>query len=80
MVARLYLGGSQVGTDITMTEVSGQGGLYAGNMPNGLASAIYVVQFLISSVIKGAGTIVWDGVHEVTFLDVTPPLPPLQVC
>ena len=70
VIARLFSAGSQVGTDISLTEIVGQGGYYTGNMP-AVAAAYYDVLFLINGVIRGSNSINWSGTTEIVGSSLT---------
>lgn len=59
--------GNTVSSPISLTEVSGVGGYYIGNMPS-TASGTYAVLFYASGVQRAAGSIDWDGTQDVTNL------------
>lgn len=81
--ARLYLAGVLAATVSSCPELSGQGGLYAGNM-SALAAGEYAIQFFSNGVVVCTGSIDWDGIHEVTLESINAQLvsaaaPPLVV-
>lgn len=63
VTARKYLNGVFVGTAISCSEVSGQGGFYSGDMVG--AAGFYDIQFFAGGVVRAAGTLNWDGAAEV---------------
>lgn len=81
--ARLYFAGVVAATVSSCPELSGQGGLYAGNMPS-LAAGEYAIQYFANSVVVATGLIDWDGTHEITLESINAQLvsaaaPPLVV-
>lgn len=68
VVGKVYdASGTQVGSDITMTEV-GSTGIFRGDMPTA-AKGSYGVRFIFNDIIAAQGEIFWDGNNEVTILD-----------
>lgn len=79
VVAQLLQDGAQVGSDISCPELTGHGGAYSGDVPDGTAPGLYRVLFLIGGVAKGGGDLSWDGFREVTPFQVNQyPPGPLQ--
>jgi hypothetical protein len=70
VLARLFSAGVQSGSDISLTEIAGQGGYYTGNMP-AVSAAYYDVLFVVNGVIKGSGNINWNGTAEVVGSSLT---------
>ena len=69
-MGRVYQLGVQVGPDIWLTEIIGQGGYYTGNMP-ALAAGYYDVQFFVNSLLRGSGNINWNGTGEIVGSSLT---------
>ena len=67
VTARLYSGSTQIGSTISMTEVSGALGRYTGSMPT-TAAGVYGVLFYAAGAQIGSGKIEWNGTNEVTAL------------
>ena len=68
VIAKVYdAAGNQVGSDVSMTEVSGTG-IFRGDMPTA-SKGSYAVRFILNSVVVAQGEIFWDGNNEVTILD-----------
>ena len=67
VTARLYSGPTQIGSAISMTEVSGALGRYTGSMPS-TAAGVYGVLFYSAGAQIGSGEIEWNGTLEVTSL------------
>lgn len=68
VIAKVYnADGNQVGSDVSMTEVSGTG-IFRGDMPTA-SKGSYAVRFILNSVVVAQGEIFWDGNNEVTILD-----------
>ena len=67
VTARLYSGSTQIGSAISMTEVSGALGRYTGSMPS-TAAGVYGVLFYSAGAQIGSGEIEWNGTLEVTSL------------
>lgn len=65
VTAQLYLGETATGSPISVPEI-GETGEYAANIPEGTAAGEYLVVFSTTSGKLGAGTILWDGLAEVT--------------
>lgn len=66
ITAKVYdSAGTQVGTDITTTEV-GSLSIYTANMPSA-ALGQYGVRFFNGSILVGQGFINWDGSKEIEF-------------
>ena len=65
VTARLYSGSTQIGSTISMTEVSGALGRYTGSMPS-TAAGVYGVLFYAAGAQIGSGKIEWDGSTEIT--------------
>ena len=65
-IARLFNAGTQVGSDISLTE-TGSTGIYIGDMPS-VAAGTYVVRFILTGgpyeQIAAHGEISWDGTAE----------------
>ena len=70
VTARLYSGSTQIGSAISMTEVSGALGRYTGSMPT-TAAGVYGVLFYSAGAQIGSGKIEWDGTSEITTATVT---------
>jgi hypothetical protein len=67
VTAKLYSGSTQVGSTISLTEVSGALGRYTGSMPS-TAAGVYGVLFYSAGSQIGSGKIEWNGTNEVTAL------------
>jgi hypothetical protein len=67
VTAQLYSGATQIGSTISMTEVSGALGRYSGSMPT-TAAGVYGVLFYAAGAQIGSGKIEWNGTLEVTSL------------
>ena len=67
VTARLYSGSTQIGSAISMTEVSGAVGRYTGSMPS-TGAGVYGVLFYSAGAQIGSGKIEWNGTLEVTSL------------
>lgn len=67
VTAKLYSGETQIGSAISMTEVSEAVGRYTGSMPS-TAAGVYGVLFYAAGAQIGSGKIEWNGTLEVTSL------------
>ena len=65
VTARLYSGATQIGSAISMTEVSGAVGRYTGSMPS-TGAGVYGVLFYSAGAQIGSGKIEWNGTNEIT--------------
>ena len=70
VTARLYSGSTQIGSAISMTEVSGALGRYTGSMPT-TAAGVYGVLFYSAGAQIGSGKIEWDGSSEIATVNAS---------
>ena len=70
VTARLYSGSTQIGSAISMTEVSGAAGRYTGSMPT-TAAGVYGVLFYSAGAQIGSGKIEWDGSSEIATVNTS---------
>ena len=71
LVAKLFQGNTQIGSDITLTESGVRSGYYFGDSPANIADGSYTVIIQTNgAVVKGFGTVAFVNGKESNFLQV----------